>query len=809
MSLFDRCRGGLLFLGLLLSIATAARADASEGDRYRFFEEHIRPVLVDRCFECHAEDKKVAGGLRLDTRSGTRSVGEAGYVVKPGRPGKSTLLSVIRGEAGRLDHPDVKVSKQEIRRFRQWIAKGAPDPRGVADRRPNDETDGTHWAYRRPTLPEPPDVGRAGWATSPIDRLILASLEEKGLEPVEDADRRTLIRRLSFDLLGLPPSPAAIDRFLRDDAPGAYERLVDRLLASPHFGERWGRHWLDVARYGESSGYNRNLLYPHAWRYRDYVVEAFNEDKPYDRFVREQVAGDLLPADSRAEADEQTVGTGLLAIGPKDPLEGNDRQFRMDVVDDQINVVSRAVLAQTLHCARCHDHKFDPIKQTEYYALAGIFTSTQPLYGTRTYIRGAYNKHPTELYPLGPNAEKKHEAYRSYRKKLKKKRKALKQAKSDVGNADGKKKKKLRKKVEKLKKTVKQLKENPPEAPPYAMAVRDKKDPKGTHFLKAGNVNRRGDRVPRGFPQALSWEGAPTVDPEHSGRLALAQWLTSEKNPLTARVMANRVWHHLFGRGLVSTVDNFGTTGKKPTHPALLDYLAVRFMRDGWSVKRLIRRIVLSRTYRMSSRPHAANRRKDPDNRHFWRMPPKRLEAEPLRDAMLAVAGRLQAGPPPYGSVTAKIGHGDIARHHDPEDLRRKSTRRTLYLPMVRNLLPEVMRTFDGPSASLVQGDRATTIVPEQSLYLLNDDFVIRQSRHAARRLLSVDGLDRRGRIRFVYRRTLGRPPTAAERRRADAHVEETKKAFEQASQDVDPSVGAWASLFQSLFVSAEFRYVY
>ncbi len=680
-----------------------------------------------------------------------------------------------------------------------------------------------HWAFKPPVHPPLPALANASWPKSAIDHFILARMESKGLVPVRDAAKQPLLRRLYFDLIGLPPKPSAIDNFVNDASPNALEKVVDRLLASPRFGERWGRHWLDVARYAESSGKEFNFTYPHAWPYRRYVIEAFNQDKPYDRFIREQLAGDLLPSRSREERDEQRLATGFLAIGEK-RHNANQKTFRMDMVDDQITTTSKAFLGLTVGCARCHDHKFDPIPTEDYYSLAGIFLSTKTLYGTS---KKKYSDHPSGLVPYGPDAEKLHKAYQAYKKRLKKTETKLEEAEKKLkdlkskqkessesktkdgegGSPTDKKVAAAKAKVKRLKGKVAEIKEGKPAAPRYAMGAKEADKAVQAHVAIGGNPSKQGKQVPRGFLSAIDVKDAPEIDPKASGRLALANWIANRDNPLTARVIVNRVWHHLFGRGLVESVDNFGALGKRPSHPKLLDYLAVRFMENDWSIKELIRSIVLSRTYRLSTHYDRQNGRIDPENSLYWRMSPRRLEVEPLRDAILSASGALNLRRP-SGSPVTKLGQ-KLARKFPYKKMNPANHHRTVYLPVVRHYLPHMLQEFDFPSSSLVIGDRAETTVPAQALFLLNSDFILEQSKKMAKRLFKSEAKGKTRRIVLAYRLTLSRSPSIEEVTEAASYLSQSQKGLRSRYPEKERRrLLAWAGLCQALFASAEFRYL-
>ena len=716
--------------------------------------------------------------------------------------------------------------------------------------------DQRHWAFEPPRPVDPPQVQQTDWPRDDLDRFLLARMEAEGLQPVKDASPHALVRRVYFDLVGLPPTAREIKAFV---ANGNLEELVDRLLNSPRFGERWGRHWLDVVRYAESSGMEFNFTYPHAWPYRDYVIDALNEDKPFDVFLTEQIAGDLIEpqdGDTPVAVQSRRVASSLLAFGPKRHNSGG-MEFRMDVVDDQIDTVTRATLGLTVACARCHDHKFDPIPTRDYYALAGIFLSTEPLYGT---IKQKYSNNPTDLVPIGPNAATRHTAAVEHEKEtaqlqatLKTKQAELKKAQEAEKTAQARKStaveqlaaavtspgattndgdavsdgsggvadEELREATELLAKATAVLEERKaevarfeallvrkkkgaPSPPNYAMSARDRGKPIDAKVAVRGNFRTPGDVVPRGFLTAVTVPDAPAVAPKQSGRLQLARWIANGENPLTARVMVNRIWHHLFGRGLVPTVDNFGVIGKRPSHPQLLDVLALRFVRDGWSVKRMVRTIVLSRAYQLSTRQNARNAEIDPDNRLLWRATPRRLQAEAIRDALLSVSGQLDLEKPDGSSVT---GLGDkLVRGIAPEKIQPPSRHRSVYLPVVRDYVPEFLDLFDFPSPSLVSGQRSVTNVPSQALYLRNSAFVADQARHAARRLLaSATATDDSARVELSMLWAMARQPSNEERIDAMRLLE---KILSTEPDDGERQEKAWAAWFHTLFATAEFRYL-
>ncbi len=615
----------------------------------------------------------------------------------------------------------------------------------------------SYWAYQAVKDTAPPDVKNATWIKSPLDRFILAKLEENKLSPALPADKRTLIRRVTFDLTGLPPSPEEIDAFLKDESPQAFEKVVNRLLDSPHYGERWGRHWLDVVRYAESSANDANAVMRFAWRYRNYVIDAFNRDLPYDQFIVEQLAGDLLPpTDDMSARIRRMTATGYLMVGPKALAETDKEQSRLDIVDDQIDVTGRAFLGLTIACARCHDHKFDAIRAVDYYALAGIFRSTEP------FKDEARNSSMWWEFPLF---------------------------------------------------------EAPGEKPFMVMAPKETA-PRNLRVHLRGNRFTLGQVVPRGFVQVVGRAFQPDSpntrvgleSPTYggSGRLELAHWIASKDNPLTARVMVNRLWQHHFGKGLVTTSDNFGVRGERPSHPELLDWLAAHFVENGWSIKTMHRLICLSSTYQQRVRS-------DTDNRWLSSFPRRRLSAEELRDAVLAVSGKLDRKPGADESATILWKEAEVQdekRGFAPNRMQAdhpfytEFSKRSVYLPIVRNILPDVLALFDAADPNGVTALRNDTTVPSQSLFLLNSPFVREQSRHLAQRLLSDDKATDEQCLQRANELAFGRPLTTNELAQGRAFLDAYRTA--QATQtrpEAERRLTAWQSYCQTLFCQNEFLY--
>jgi cytochrome c553 len=818
----------VLAVAVAAPVARAGQPEApSRAAAVEFFEKKVRPILAGYCYNCHSATNNSQGGLRVDDRNGLLQGGVGGPAVVPGHPEKGLLLRSVRYIDPNLKMPpNVRLSPEQIADLTRWIKDGAawPEvrpPRGFGKYSAKyEKLRKEHWAWQPLREAKTPPVIDASWPRTSVDRFVLAGLERARLRPVSDADRTTLIRRVTFDLTGLPPTPAEIDAFLNDRSTDAYEKLVDRLLASPGFGEQWGRHWLDVARYGESTGSARNVPYPQSWRYRDYVIEAFNSDKPYDRFLTEQIAGDLLPAASPQQRDEQRIATGFLALGVKDVNQRFKVRFVMDNIDEQIDTVSRGVLALTASCARCHDHKFDPIPQKDYYALAGIFHSTDLCAGVRNKMGGGgldYYDNTMLLQVAGP-------ASRSNpvdAEKIARAKKAFEAAKAEFEalhnkpqgralDANGQPRQQIaRLKMVRLQAELTVLTDQAASGR-AALGVRDAKTIGETQLRIRGEAEKLGPSVPRGFLSVLAVADVPTINRRQSGRLELARWLTSTHNPLTPRVMVNRVWHHLFSAGLVRSVDNFGVTGAAPSHPDLLDHLARQFVRDGWSIKKLVRSVVLSRAYQLGSEVPEANTRLDPANRLIWRHSPRRLSAEEIRDASLAAAGTL-ARTRPGSSPVQELRVMELA-NNSPQAMKlaeqgRTSRHRSLYLPLLRTLVPASLEVFDPAEQGMVTGNRDATTVAPQALYLLNDPFVWQQSLALAEQLLNRKNLEDTGRIETAYPLILGRPATRKEIDRVKTYLADYEAAVGQTSK-VDPKRLAWASFCQALLGCAEFRYL-
>jgi len=939
----------LLIISVMMGCSMVASVDANDApqkDRgVDFFEAKIRPVLIKHCYECHASDSKsIRGGLLLDTRADTLKGGDSGTALVPGKPAESLLLESLNFDSFEMP-PSGKLAPEIIADFETWIKMGAPDPRkgksNVVRHRIDIEQGKQFWAFQPIQKRSIPTVSDPNWNRTDIDRFIRSAQDQQKLKPAAGADRITLVRRLYYDLIGLPPTPEQIDQYLNDKSDDATARLVDQLLASPHFGERWGRYWLDVARYSQSTGGGRSLLYQSAWRYRNYVIDAFNQDKPFDKFILEQIAGDLLDSQDHQQQGTQFLATSFLLLGPTNYEQQDKEQLRMDVIDEQIQTVGRSFLAMTLGCARCHDHKFDPIPAADYYALAGIFRSTKFL--TPGNVSG-WTKRPLPLPPGQQQAKDEHDqllASLSARQKAKQKQlkklqqelntitlddssatlvgdwkqstffkdfigkgyihdqhaaKGMKQVKfsprqlksgrydvqlaynsaesrasrvpvtiktskgehtvyvnqriqptdgafASLGTFDftGEKNEEVivsnagtdgfvivdairfisapvdpvpenqqqaavsqykqtmlniaetKKQIQTLKSEIEEKKKTTPAPTAEIMSVYEGDEPGDYHLLIRGDVHNLGKIVPRGFIKVAQANASVTIPAQASGRLELAEWIASPQNPLTARVYVNRIWHHLFGSGLVRTVDNFGFRGETPSHPELLDDLALKLIKNGWSTKAMIREIVLSNTYQLSSESTETQRETDPDNRLFTHQNHRRLDAEAIRDTILFVSGDL-----------------DLTQHDQTIRADTKSEYgyqfhnqyRSVYIPVFRNRLHDLLAIFDFPDPNLSIGRRNTSTLSTQALYLMNNPFVMEQSQHLASRLIKEFPTDQSGRIDALFRTTLGRLPDQTETANAEQFLNQSQTEGGPTETEV------WSALCQTVIACIDFRYI-
>lgn len=945
-------------LAALLLLACCPAHGAAEAE-VEFFEKRIRPLLLEHCAECHGAEKQ-KGGLRLDHRAGWERGGDSGPSIVPGQAAESLLWKVVSYEDRDLKMPPKKrLPDSALADLRAWINDGAHDPRDTppeaSEGKSGPKADGSFWSFQLPKAHAPPAVKNRDWPARPLDHFILAKLEEQGLAPAADADARTLARRLWFDLTGLPPAHEQVERLASGGI--AYEALVDELLASPAFAERWAAHFMDMTRFAESSGGGRSLPFKDAWRFRDYLLESLRDNVPVDRMIQEMIAGDLLPFENAAQRSRQLTATGFLALGPTNYEEQDKQLLRMDIVDEQLDTLGKSFLGMTIGCARCHDHKFDPISTRDYYALAGILRSTQTL---RNYTDNVAHWIDTPL----PYEGEMEEVMRAKEKKLaalNKEAAGLKDDLRDLGGAalrrkssispaelpgivlddsaaqkvgnwkasvlvkpfigegyvhdrtgdtdertlsfspkipatgryevrvayiggpdrasnvradvlhadgeetvsystrtasmeglqfatlgtwrfeadgqgfvlitnagadgvvtvdavqflpvgadmpampavaavDSSQEQDVKARLAEVQKRIKEIeKEGPARA--EVMSVTEVESPEDCRVHIRGNIRNLGAPVPRGFIQAALKGPAPSIPADQSGRLQLAQWMTSREQPLTARVMVNRVWQWLFGAGIVRSSDNFGVTGEAPSHPALLDDLAVRFMEDGWHLKRLVKELVMSRAYRMSSQGESAPA--DPDNRLLSRMNRKRLDAECLLDAMLAASGTLDArwGGPNVSNVKA-VDSNDTGVQNLEYNYRFEDRRRGVYAAAFRNVRHPLFEVFDFADINQPVAQRTTSTIAPQALYLMNHPQVIELARAAAVRVWREQPMERG--IRQAWRHSLSRDPGADEAGMAREHLEVSMSGNAGDEEKLD----AWARLIQVLWATPEFRFV-
>ena len=936
---------GRLYL-LLVFLLTRSAGLAEQ--RTDFFEKKIRPVLSMSCYECHsAKSKSLKAGLLLDRKAGWVRGGKNGAVIHPGKPDESILMNALKYDNHELQMPPSgKLSETVLADFEKWISMGAPDPRNssmeevfaVGGLKAKSLKEGREfWAFKPIKLPLLPAVQKGEWIQDEIDRYILRGIEEHDLEPSQKAKPTTLLRRIFFDLTGLPPSPQDIKDYQNSSSQESFENVVNKLLESPRFGERWGRHWLDVARYADTTGGGRNNPFPNSHRYRDYVINSFNNDKPFDQFIIEQIAGDLMPSSTDEEYNEKLTGTGFLALGPHNYELQDKELLRMEVVDEQLTAVGKAFMGLTMDCARCHDHPFDPISITDYYSMAGIFRSTNSLVPGN--VAGFHERELRDEF--GEQREQYDQTLASLEKRLKdavnlfkalggkesnsntrsldpltlegivvdelavmkkgnwklsthtpgyvgsgyhhdnntgKGNKSItyraniskggeydvqvsytdgsnrsKKTPITVMHADGEQKiyidqtkppailgtftsvgvfrfepierdvvqittegtegyviadairlvaienkygvpnfsdkpketehdlvaqKKLadaQKSVEKLKGEIEIHKRSQPPKVAKVMSVLEQEKTGDWHIHLRGGIRNLGPLVERGFLKVAIPKGASSVaeiPDSSSGRLQLAKWIASSNNPLPARVYANRIWHHLFGRGIVASTDNFGEMGDRPTHPELLDYLAKYLIENNWSSKSLIRKIVLSSTYQMTTNVSAIAQKIDPENNLFSRQNRKRLEAEAIGDAMLLAGGQISANHP----VLEK--------------------RRFIFQKLNRNNLSELFEVFDYPNPGLVSGNRNISSVPTQALYMMNNEFVIKQARLVSEIIEKKETNDLNGKITLAFLKCLGRLPNAEEMKTSLLFLE---KKFHKVSLE---------GLVHSLLACLDFRYL-
>ena len=959
-----------IFPGLVLALSTGMLVSAEfPAADLEFFEKRVRPLLAEYCYKCHsAKSKKLKGKLRLDYREGAIKGGETGPAVVPGKPEESLLVESIRYQNEDLEMPPKKrLSAAQVADLTEWVKRGAPWPKeAVAEAGEKEKFDlakrkAEHWAWHPVTKETPPKVKKTDWPVSSIDNFILTRLEAAGLKPAGPADKRTLIRRAYYDLIGLPPTPGQITTFLKDDSPAAFANVVDELLASQHFGERWARHWLDLMRYAETFGHEFDFPNQEVWRYRDYLIRAFNDDVPYDRFVMEHIAGDQIAPRYAKDGgwNESRLATAWWWLGQHCHSPVDVRAYQAEVIDNQIDVLGKAFQGMTLACSRCHDHKFDAVSSEDYYALYGVIESSsfshgsvdgpqtfeekragliaikkkiatalgdtvkvqpaaQPetipegyrlisdirktkgkdwfadgeawngaLTASRDFMAGAKGVRPVlfdwlhsgllsrkfqgtlrsptftisenfiHLLALGADVRMnvvidnfkiiRNPIYGGLTRHIKNEKPHwvtfnLGMWKghdcyveiADLSNGDPGGKGSgpdaygavqqlwltannrppampLPKLPEEIKLTegaaTKQLAEYNKLAGsiprPVMVPVMLEGTGRNEKLFIRGSHKNLGAEVPRQYLTALVAQNSPKA--KGTGRLELAREIVTPKNPLTARVYANRIWLHLFGRGLVPTTDNFGMLGAKPTHPKLLDWLAHRLVANEWSTKKLIREIMLSRTYQMSSEPaDALAEQKDSGNDLLHRMRVRRLEGEIIRDAILAVSGQLDkkmhGAPVPTHLTSFMEGRGRPGRS-GPVD---GAGRRTIYVEVRRNFISPMMLAFDAPIPHSCIGRRATSNVPAQALIMMNDPFVLQQAQLWAKRILGDSSAANPERVTAAYQTAFGRLPSADEQQAAKAFLDTQAKAHGEAK----PDEKAWADLCHVLFNVKEFAFV-
>ncbi len=843
--LFALARGTLFAACLIHSalVSWTARAADPDAASRAFFEKEVRPLLAENCVKCHGPEKQ-KGGLRLDSRESVLQGGESGPAVVPGKLDESLLVDAVRYDGLQMP-PTGQLKPEQVETLTRWVKIGAPWPEdghsaipsassATRNRSKITDEDRGFWSFQPVRRPEVPEVADKSWARNSIDRFVARSLEKAGLVPAPEADRRTLIRRVSFDLTGLPPASEEVEAFVQDPAPDAYEQLVERLLASPRYGERWARHWLDLVRYAESDGYRQDAYRPEAWRYRDYVIRSFNQDKPYDQFVTEQLAGDELdPGDA-----EMRVATSFLRLWP---YEYNQRDVPGQwaaILNDLTDVTGDVFLGLGLGCARCHDHKFDPILQKDYYRFQAFFTPllprddlflTTPEETADNLVRRAawdlltadireeiaaierpfnekgardvFAKFTPELQAIlhKPESERTaHEQQFAYM--------IARQLIEEGGKAETQIKGETRKRYEELKKQLASFDRYAPPPLPRAFTATDA-GPMAPPTIIPGD-RKQEDIVP-GFLTLLDPEPAsletPAPEAHSTGRrLTLARWLTRPDNPLTTRVIVNRIWQYHFGRGLVATSSDFGRLGEPPTHPDLLDWLATEFVQRGWSFKQLHRLILTSATYRQSAlrpMPEMA-RRIDPENRLLWRRDTTRLDAEEIRDAMLVVSGEWES-----------VAGGPAVEASEP--------RRSIFTKAIRNTHDPLLDAFDAPDGSASTPKRNVTTTPTQSLLLINGSWTLDRARAFAERLRRRAPNDLARQVELAYRVAYGRPPEDAERDDALAFLDRqscrsTNPASESAeceggepsAKRPDARFEAMVDFCHALLNSNEFLYV-
>lgn len=904
-----------LFLSLIFLSSLCVFTHAADT---AFFDSQVLPILKKRCFECHSHETKIKGGLALDSRSGWAEGGDNGPAIKPGQLEESLVIKAVRYMDAEFEMPPkAKLPANEIAILEKWVTTGAHDPRTTSTAKTKkgiDLVEGRKfWAFQPVSNPKPPVVKNAAWPLDPLDHFILKPLEAKNIKPAGDADRYTWLRRVSLDLTGLPPTTHEIDSFSKDSSSNAYANAVDRLLNSKAYGERWARHWLDLTGYADMMGTSNSVYAEHAWRYRDYLINAFNDDKPFDEFVREQIAGDLMPSKSIEDRAAKLTATGFLMVGDIEIVNPDKAKMEADHIDTQMIKIGQTFMGMTLGCVRCHDHKFDPIGVEDYYGIAGMLNSSPSSH--KMPDMGVWSRLNSTVLPETPAqlaARKKLEAeneqriadWKAGQQKLTEEKAAVTKQLAALGkptapaskvvaatdnaerettkpvfptdsgkpqiektsanqtsiskastpsskDAEGIKaisrgvsaatppdsrangadpgrgrsksadKATLTKRRDELDAELKKIAgaithaEFFKDKTPRAFAMNDGPKPADMPIYVRGNPYAPSTVVPRGAVRVASWDKFPVIPAGQSGRLQLADWLADKRNPLTARVTVNRIWQKLFGIGIVPSVDYFGTRGDAPTHPELLDHLATRFMQGGWSQKAFLRSLVLSRTYRLSSANEAAAMKRDPENKLYWRMNRQRLDAEALRDSMLAISGELtrESGGPALvlenpencGSLSLKGVNPPNYKHAKPRPS--QEFERTLYQPILREGTagPDRLRAiFDFVAPASTAGQRSQTIVPTQSLFLLSND-LLRKRAHVLADKIIADEKNEVTRLETLWLRVLNRPITTAERNEALAFINDVEPLITTVKDRTALDSIKWRELCHSLLASNEF----
>ena len=811
-----------LFLLLLAGCFTAVQHSASAEDQaapptpeqLEFFEKRIRPIFVAHCYECHSgEKKKHEGSLFVDSRAALLKGGDSGPALIIGDAEKSLLMIAVRQTDKDLKMPpESKLSAAQIDDLAAWIKMGAPDPRvatssGIAAKPKTGmtlEEGRKFWSFQPIKDPPVPAVKNTAWPRNAIDHYALARMEAANVSPAADADKRTLLRRVTYDLTGLPPTPEEMAALLADESPQAWERVVDRLLASPRYGERWGRHWLDVVRYADTCGNASDYPVPQAHKYRDWVIAALNRDLPYDQFLREQLAGDLLPSDNDVQRFERVTATGYLAIARR---FGGDRMGEHHLtLEDTIDNVGRAMLGTSIACARCHDHKFDPFTVSDYYGLYGIFSSTRyPFPGAEV------GREQADFVPLLTPAqiEALNKPHQERLAAIQNEINALQAAEAEAKKAEETPEKAA--KVAEATKLLKEAqqrhgavaKEKPVIATAYAVAETAAANAK-VHLR--GDPKRLGDEVPRHFPAILGGQQLPGESANGSGRLQLANWVTNPENPLTARVIVNRVWQYHFGRGIVETPNDFGKQGKAPSHPELLDHLASRLVQHGWSLKSLHKLILLSHIWQLSSSDVAASSKLDPNNELFWRYTRRRLDAESLRDSLLIVSGELDESP--AGAHPFPPAHTWGWTQHNPFTAVYDTKRRSVYMMQQRLKKNPYLAIFDGADPSSSTAVRLPSTTPLQALFLMNDPFAHHSAGKLAARVMAAKP-EEPARIEMIYQLTMSRAPLPEEASECSEFLKTYREKLAARGTPPPQADGdAWSALARAIVSSNEFAFI-